>query len=71
MLAVLLQYHDLKTILKESVSFGGDVDTTASLSLALGSLSVEIDQNLPQWLERDLENGDFGADYLKELDQYF
>jgi len=67
-LATLLEGESLKYLLKKSVNFGGDVDTVASLTLAIGQMSVEVEKDLPNWLYTDLENGQFGADFLRKLD---
>ncbi len=58
-------------MLRESVNFGGDVDTVASLALAIGSQMKEVENNLPKWLTEDLENGKYGRDYLISLDKEF
>ena len=65
---MLVNNAHLKEMLKKSVDFGGDVDTVASLALAIGKMSHEIEDDLPQWLFNDLENGRYGRDYLKGLD---
>lgn len=68
-LTVLLQENTLTNMLKKSVDFGGDVDTVASLALAIGKMSVEIENDLPKWLYKDLENEKYGMDYILELDK--
>ncbi len=70
-LTILLEEKSLANILKKSVDFGGDVDTVASLGLAIASQSEEYEQNLPQWLFDNLENGAYGRDYLTKLDRDF
>ncbi|WP_196888315.1 ADP-ribosylglycohydrolase family protein [Aureivirga sp. CE67] len=67
-LAIVLNDSSLKNKLQKSVTFGGDVDTVASLSLALSSLDNSIENDLPHFLYDNLENGDFGRDYINELD---
>ncbi|MEM7297433.1 MAG: ADP-ribosylglycohydrolase family protein [Bacteroidota bacterium] len=67
-LTVLIRANSLQEMLKKSVAFGGDVDTVASLTLAIGSLSEEVSNDLAQWMYEDLENGDYGHDYLVWLD---
>jgi ADP-ribosyl-[dinitrogen reductase] hydrolase len=59
---------NLSTILRESIAFGGDVDTVATIALAAASCSREVDRDLPQHLIDGLENGAYGRDYLRELD---
>jgi ADP-ribosyl-[dinitrogen reductase] hydrolase len=58
----------LSAILLDCVNFGGDVDTVATIALAAASCSPEILLDLPQCLVNDLENGEFGRDYLCNLD---
>lgn len=70
-LTVLLEEKSLTSILKKSIDFGGDVDTVASLGLAIASQSKAYQQNLPQWLFDDLENEAYGRDYLMKLDHDF
>ena len=49
--------------------FGGDVDTTAAIAMSAASCSSEIKQDLPANLINGLENGQYGRDYLIELDR--
>ena len=59
----------LSDCLRGVVSLRGDVDTAAAICLAAASCSKEIRQDLPAHLYSGLENGNFGCDYLLELDQ--
>jgi ADP-ribosyl-[dinitrogen reductase] hydrolase len=59
----------LSEILRESVAFGGDVDTVAAIALAAASCSSEIEADLPEVLISGLENEAYGRDYLIELDR--
>ena len=68
-LTVLTNEQNLKEMLRKSVSFGGDVDTVASLVLALASLSDEFQNNLAACFFDELENGIYGRDYIVELDK--
>lgn len=68
-LTILLNENTLKDILKKSVDLGGDVDTVASLTLAIGKMNSEIEDNLPIWLYEKIENGTYGIDYIKKLDE--
>ena len=68
-LYLLINENSLTTLLQKSVAFGGDVDTVASLALAIGKMSREIEDDLPEWLYTALENGTFGRDFLKGLDK--
>lgn len=67
-LSILLQENSLKEMLRKSVNFGGDVDTVASLSLAIGKMSQETEDDLPEWLFKELENDKFGHDFIRKLD---
>jgi ADP-ribosyl-[dinitrogen reductase] hydrolase len=61
--------NSMKTMLIDSVNFGGDVDTVASLALAIASNTSEVKNDLPQWLYHNIENDDYGIDYIKQIDQ--
>lgn len=60
---------NLADLLVECVSYTGDVDTVAAVACAAASCSKEIEQDLPASLTDKLENGEFGADFLRVLDQ--
>ncbi|WP_409489501.1 ADP-ribosylglycohydrolase family protein [Amycolatopsis sp. cmx-11-12] len=68
-LTVLAGGGGLARMLHTCVAFTGDVDTAATIALAAASRSPEVAQDLPPVLWRDLENGEFGRDYLAELDE--
>ncbi len=59
----------LSALLQDCVNFRGDVDTVATIALAVASCSHEYAQEIPQNLIYGLENGQFGRDYLLELDK--
>jgi len=59
----------LSAILKESISFGGDVDTVGTIALAAASCSKQVKKDLPVVLITGLENGQYGKDYLMGLDK--
>lgn len=62
--------HDsLSDCLRYIVSLGGDVDTAAAIAMAAASCSKEMVQDLPQHLHKNLENGNFGRDYIVNLDR--
>jgi len=65
---ILIKENWLKDMLKKSVDLGGDVDTVASLALAIGCLDRNIENNLPNWLYFEIENGKYGKDYIKNID---
>jgi ADP-ribosyl-[dinitrogen reductase] hydrolase len=59
-------YDDPIRAIKETISLGGDVDTT--LSMVLGIILAENPMtSIPSNLCKDLENGRYGRDYLLEL----
>jgi ADP-ribosyl-[dinitrogen reductase] hydrolase len=55
-------------ILRASVAVTGDVDTVAALALGAAAASIEVKQDLPEFLEKELENGAYGRDFLADLD---
>ena len=59
----------MSEILKQAISFGGDTDSIAAVACGWGCLSVEVENDLPQNLYDNLENGKYGLNFLKELDQ--
>jgi ADP-ribosyl-[dinitrogen reductase] hydrolase len=61
-------YDNMSLCLKDSIDFGGDTDTVASLCMALLSVKSTSINNLPKFLFDELENGKYGRDYLKKLD---
>jgi ADP-ribosylglycohydrolase len=60
--------HSLAQLLKRCVDFTGDVDTVAAVALGAASCSAEYAPDLPERLLEDLENGPWGANYLRHLD---
>lgn len=58
----------MSQILWDSINFGGDVDTVATIALAAASCSQDISQDLPKHLIDGLENEGYGRDYICELD---
>ena len=70
--AVLYVFEKTDTLqdaLKMSINLGGDTDTVASLALAIGSLTEEFKNDLPQWMYDDLENEKYGKNYMEILDK--
>jgi ADP-ribosylglycohydrolase len=60
---------NLGDILKYAVSFGGDTDTVAAIAMGIASASDDIEKNLPEELIAELENRQFGHDYLLFVDK--
>jgi ADP-ribosylglycohydrolase len=59
----------LSDLLRDCIAFTGDVDTVATIALAAASCSDEYEQDLPPALVETLENGEYGRDYLVDLDR--
>jgi ADP-ribosylglycohydrolase len=59
----------LSDLLIDCIEFGGDVDTVASIALGAASCSREYEQDLPESLIGQLQNGPYGRDFLRNLDQ--
>ncbi|UZR93471.1 ADP-ribosylglycohydrolase family protein [Chondrinema litorale] len=68
-LQILLNGKNLSQMLIDSVNLGGDVDTVASLVLAIASTSDYYQNDLPNFLYEDLENETYGRDYIQKLDK--
>jgi ADP-ribosylglycohydrolase len=64
----VIRNASLSEILRDSINFGGDVDTVATMALAAASCSREVSQELPKHLVDGLENELYGRDYICELD---
>jgi ADP-ribosylglycohydrolase len=62
-------YEKMSHMLLDAVNFGGDVDTVASLALAIASNSDEVENDLPWKLTYGMEGGEYGKMYLKKIDQ--
>ncbi|MDK1285854.1 ADP-ribosylglycohydrolase family protein [Pseudoalteromonas umbrosa] len=67
LLTVLLNAESYSELLIKSVAFGGDVDTVAACALGIASLSEEYVNDLPAFLYEELENKQYGKDYLIKL----
>ncbi len=59
----------MSDLLKNCVSYTGDVDTVAAIALAGGSVCKEIRDDLPSWLFSGLEDGIYGRTYIESLDK--
>jgi ADP-ribosyl-[dinitrogen reductase] hydrolase len=68
-LTVLSRSNSLTEVLDKSVSLGGDTDSVAAVACGIAFLSDEYVKYLPDFLERDLENGEYGKDYLTALSE--
>ena len=65
----LRRNQSLAGVLRDCVDFGGDVDTVAAIALGCASLSDQYQADLPAALFDDLENGPYGREFLRDLDQ--
>ena len=64
----IVENDNAADILKQCISYTGDVDTVAAIAGGPVSVARSIKQNLPQVLFDGLENGTYGRDYVKALD---
>lgn len=67
-LKIVSEANDMAQCLQKTVAYGGDTDTTAALCMAILSVKKGVKNNLPNFLFDELENGDFGKDYLMNID---
>jgi ADP-ribosylglycohydrolase len=68
-LDAILRSDSLSEVLVNSVNFAGDTDTICAIAMGPASFCKEIKQDLPQNLVDGLENGEYGRDYIIELDK--
>ncbi len=67
-ITAIKECKSMSSLLKNCIAFTGDVDTVATIALAAASWSDEIEQDLPDILIYNLENGKYGKWYLESLD---
>lgn len=68
-LTVLKKSNSLMEILDNSISLGGDTDSVASIACGVASFSNEYKQDFKDFLYEDLENKDYGKDYIEKLNE--
>ena len=68
-ITAITQSSGMSELLQRCVAFTGDVDTVATIALAGGSVCQEIEQDLPNWCSFEMENGQYGYDYIVGLDK--
>ena len=68
-ITAIMTADSMAEILRQCVAFTGDVDTVAAIALGAAAASPEIKQDLPEVLIAGLENGPYGSDFLRRLDQ--
>lgn len=66
-LAAIQKYDNMRDILLQCIDYTGDTDTVATIAMAAASLHPDIEQNLPEHLFDELENGQYGRDYLQTV----
>lgn len=67
-ITALAESDRMSDLLCRCVDFTGDVDTVAAVACGAAAHCAEIEQDLPEVLLRELEDGPYGKDYLIELD---
>lgn len=65
---IVSEATSMQDCLKRGIDYGGDTDTVAALCMAILSQKDGCEKTLPQFLYNDLENGDYGKDFLIGLD---
>lgn len=68
MLAMVPTNWNLSMLIDGSVSLGGDTDSCAAICVAVASHSEEYFNDIPKALANGLEDGQYGASYLKQVD---
>lgn len=68
-LTLVINSNSQTQIIDLGINAGGDTDTVLAIACGLGSLSEEIDQDLIGFFDSQLENGQYGRDYLISLDR--
>ncbi len=66
---IISNAKSMRNCLQKSISYGGDTDTVAELSMAILSVKSDAENDLPEFLYDQLENGTYGRDYLIKLDE--
>jgi ADP-ribosyl-[dinitrogen reductase] hydrolase len=64
----ILRNNRLSALLMDCIAFTGDVDTVAAIAMGAAAHSPDIERDLPDHIVRGMENGDYGRDYLVNLD---
>lgn len=68
-LSIMQQGTSLSQMLRQAVNLGGDVDTVASLVMAIGACTDAYVHDIPPVLFDQLEDGPYGKSYLMELEK--
>jgi ADP-ribosylglycohydrolase len=67
-LTALVLHDKASDILKAIVGCTGDTDTAATIAMAAASVCAEVEMDLPDVLYEGLESGQYGLDYLGQVD---
>lgn len=71
-ISAVVRCDSYSEMLKQCISYTGDVDSIAAMAMGIASCTFAgkggLRQDLPGNLYADLENGEYGFDYLFELD---
>ena len=68
-LSVFLRTDSMLETLINSVAFGGDTDSVASIALGLQDCNKNKIDDLPEKLIQDVENTNYGYDYCQDLEE--
>ena len=68
-ITAIVKCDSLSSLLQACIAYRGDVDTVAAIALGAASASSEIEQDLPEALISGLEDGQFGREYIVQLDE--
>ncbi len=66
-LMAIQRYDNMRDILLHCIDYTGDTDTVATIAMAAASLHPDIEQNLPEHLFDDLEDGYYGRTHLQMI----
>ncbi len=69
-LTAVVQATSLRDLLIRCVAFTGDVDTVAAIAMGAAWAYEDLPNDLPDSLWEGLENGPYGREYLKKLDEH-
>ncbi len=69
MLYSIPKYNKLTDIFTECLSTGGDTDSSMAIITSIASMSDEYENDIPQSLLDNLENGEYGREYLEWIDK--
>jgi ADP-ribosyl-[dinitrogen reductase] hydrolase len=67
-LTAFMLHNNMADVLKQCIAWTGDVDTVAAICMPTAAVCQETGNGLPQVLIDGLENGDYGRDYLIDID---